>query len=182
MTTYLLAAVVLVGLVGALNLVLTFGVIRRLREHDRALASHPAATRPAGRALSPGMTVADFTAVTVDGAPLTRAQLTGRTAVGFFSTTCAPCLERFPEFVDYARAFAGGRDRVLIVVVAERAEDAEDFVDRADAVARVVLERYDGPVASAFAVDSFPALLVVDDGTVVTTGSTLDTLPAATLR
>ncbi|MEV0597251.1 TlpA family protein disulfide reductase [Nonomuraea cavernae] len=174
MTPYLLAGVVLVGLIGALNLILIFGVIRRLREHEKALAVRPASDQ----ILPIGGAVGDFTAVTVDGDPLTRAHLTGRTAVGFFSTTCAPCLERLPEFVDYARAFSGGRDQVLVVVVTRQPEEAQDFVGQARSVARVVVERYEGPIATAFAVTAFPTLAVVDEGTTVAGGTTLEDLTA----
>ncbi|MEU4834042.1 TlpA disulfide reductase family protein [Streptosporangium sp. NPDC023615] len=180
MTPYLLAAVVLVGIVGALNLVLTFGVIRRLREHDKSLAAHSTAGS-ANLRLSPDGRIPDFTAITVDGDPFTRAQLTGRNAVGFFSTTCAACLERLPEFVEYARTFPGGRDRVLVVVVAEQPDEASvNLIAQARPVARVVMERYDGPIAAAFAVGAFPTLALVDDDTVVADGSTLQALSAAT--
>ncbi|MDA0631857.1 TlpA disulfide reductase family protein [Nonomuraea sp. MCN248] len=176
MTPYLLAGVILVGLIGALNLILTFGVIRRLREHDRALAGHSAPDQ----GVRVGGAVRGFTAVTVDGDPLTRAHLTGRTAVGFFSTTCAPCLERLPEFVDHARAFPGGRDQVLVVVVTSRPEEAQDFVGRARSVARVVVERFDGPIAGAFGVTAFPTLALVEEGMIVAGGTTLEDLTAKT--
>ena len=65
----LTAAVVAVGVLCLADLLLTFGVIRRLRQHSALLASRgdaPVATR-----LSIGESPGPFTAVTTDGVDLT---------------------------------------------------------------------------------------------------------------
>jgi hypothetical protein len=179
---YLTAAMIFVGVIGLLNLVLTYGVIRRLREHDAALASRP--HMPGFDVMVPaGTAVADFGTHTVDGAPVSNADLTGHTVVGFFSTTCEPCRDRLPDFATHAATVPGGPDRVLAVVVSDSvAADtsvADLFVARLRPVARVVTEQYDGPIGKAFGVQAYPALAVVADGTVVASGDSLDALAAA---
>jgi hypothetical protein len=179
---YLTAAVVFVGVIGLLNLVLTFGVIRRLREHDAALASGP--SMPGFDIMVPvGTAVADFQTHTVDGTPVSNADLAGHTVVGFFSTTCEPCRDRLPEFVTHAATVPGGPDRVLAVVVTDSvdvdASVADPFLARLRPVARVVTEQYDGLVGKAFGVQGYPALATVVDGTVTASGGSLDDLAAA---
>lgn len=177
--SYVLAGAVLVGLIGVLNLLFTFGVVRRLREHERLLAERAAGGLGAEVMPAAGSGVEDFAASTIEGDRLSLAELAGRTVVGFFSTSCAPCRERLPAFVEYVAGFPGGRDRVLVVVVAEPGE-AELFVAQARSVARVVVEPIGGPVAAAFGVRGYPTLAVVEDGVVVASGPDLDVLLAVT--
>jgi cytochrome oxidase Cu insertion factor (SCO1/SenC/PrrC family) len=179
---YLTAAVMLVGFIGLLNLLLTFGVIRRLREHDTALASRPSMPGP-DIMVPAGTEVSDFETQTVDGTPVSNADFTGHTVVGFFSTTCEPCRDRLPEFVTHAATVPGGRDRVLAVVVSDSVDAdpsvADLFVAQLGPVARVVTEQYDGPIGKAFGVQGYPALAAVVNGTVVAAGNSLNDLAAA---
>lgn len=159
---YLAAAVVLVGLLALLNLVLTFGVIRRLREHTAMLSSSsqmPALMRPVGEHAE------EFVATTTEGDLVSRETLVGRTLVAFLSSTCQPCRERMPEFIELAAGFDGGRDQVLAVVGSTGGDDptAREYAERLGAVARVVVEPERGPVATAFGVNGFPAFGVVGE-------------------
>jgi len=79
--------------------------------------------------------------------------------VAFFSPTCQPCREKMPVFVDYARAFPGGRERVLAVVVGDT-RDATSFVAALHPVARAVVENPGGTVSSAFNVQAYPTVLM----------------------
>jgi hypothetical protein len=159
---YLAVATVLVGLLCVLDLVLTLGVIRRLREHTELLSKQN--TNDFRPNLTVGGEVGEFVTSTVDGERLTRHALLGgapdQTLVGFFSPSCRPCEEKLPKFVDFARAMPGGRSRVLAVVVGEPDESAT-LVAELGEVARVVLEGYDGPLGSAFRVKGYPAALLV---------------------
>ncbi|MFE7571789.1 TlpA disulfide reductase family protein [Streptomyces sp. NPDC057539] len=156
---YLIAAVVFVGLLCTLDLILTLGVIKRLREHTELISNLN------GRAsLGIGEEVGAFEAATVDGAPMTRELLTRETLVGFFSPSCAPCREELPKFVNHARAMPDGRNQVMAVVVGD-ADRAAAMVAELRPVARVVVEEHnDGPLASAFQVIAFPTVLTVADG------------------
>jgi thiol-disulfide isomerase/thioredoxin len=171
---YLIASVVFVGILCGVNLLLTFGVVRRLREHAELLAGTP---RPVDNdsPVPVGSVVGEFSVTTADGEVVTRDSLDGGTVVGFFSPGCGPCEELLPRFVEYAASEAV---RVVAVVAAPDMQAGEMAAQLAP-VARVVVEgAFGGPVSTAFGVRGYPALCVVDgDGTVIAGGSTMDALP-----
>ncbi|MEU5427843.1 redoxin domain-containing protein [Streptomyces olivoreticuli] len=173
----LIAAVVLVGSLCTLDLLLTLGVIKRLKEHT-ALLSKMAAGSPGRPPVVPvGQEVGDFTAVAVGGEVLTRESLAGETLVAFFSPSCEPCHEMLPKFVAHARAVSGGRDQVLAVVVGTP-DRAEEQVAELAPVARVVVESgSDAKVSDAFGIKGFPTLLEIarnEDGRQVVAGNQVD--------
>jgi peroxiredoxin len=175
---FLTAIVALVGAVCLLDLVLTLGVMRRLREHADLLARSSAADGPArDPMLAAGEVAAPFHAVDTTGEPVTRDALTGRTLVGFFTPDCDACTERMPGFLAEAAAFPGGRAQVLAVVAAG-AEDASAYRDRLAGVARVVVEPHRTGVAKALGVRGFPTFCVLDGtGRVIETGLPSDRSP-----
>lgn len=177
---YLVAAVVVVGLLGLVNLLFAFGVVRRLREHTDLLDK--LGNRSGGEAgavmLEAGSTVEEFDTVTVDGDRVSRADLVasaGTTLVGVFSPGCSACEAQLGEFVEYAAAHPGGRDRTLVVVVGPDAESAS-YVERLEASARVVREDRDAPggsggsLSKALGVRGFPAFALVDGDQVRASG------------
>ncbi|PNG20444.1 TlpA family protein disulfide reductase [Streptomyces cahuitamycinicus] len=155
---YLIAAVVLVGVLCALDLVLTLGVVKRLREHTQLIAG----VRDAGRTCKGvGEEIGEFAVTTVEGEPLTREALGADTLVAFFSPTCRPCKEKLPQFVEYARTVPGGRDRVVAAVVGDLDVNTE-MVDTLRSVARVVVEKNnEEPLGTAFGVMGFPSVVRV---------------------
>ncbi|MFG2287657.1 TlpA disulfide reductase family protein [Streptomyces sp. NPDC048595] len=160
--SFLIAAVLLVGTLCTLDLVLTLGVIKRLREHSEQLSG---ASGPGGRFdtldMAVGEEVGEFDTSTVDGERLTRGMLAADTLVAFFAPGCRPCREKLPAFVDHARSLPGGRAQTVAVVVGEPA-DAAAFVAELSPVARVVVEAGpDEPLSAAFRARSFPTLLRV---------------------
>ncbi|WP_149259647.1 redoxin domain-containing protein [Actinomadura sp. K4S16] len=173
---YLAAGVVFVGALCAFDLVLTLAVVRRLREH--------AALLDGGRAqvpfTPPGTSLPEFSAPGLDGTAVTRAFFTEPTIVGLFSTTCAACRERLPEFTERVRGLDARR--VLAVIEGER-DDAEPFTAALTPVATVVVEPVKGPVNTAFGHPASPSFYVVGQDAVVTS-STLTpaglSLPART--
>lgn len=159
---FLVAAMVLIGLLAGLNLLFTYGVIRRLREHTRRLDG-----LPAGGHAEPDLIL---------GPGARPGAVPGVLLVGFFSPTCPPCREQAPRFV--ARAAAVGRERVLAVAVGTP-DETRDLVAQFEPVAQVVVETEDGPLHQAFGVHGYPAVCVLDgDGRIVASGSTVDPLPA----
>ena len=173
---YYLATAVIIALIGtAANLLLTFGVIRKLREHDSLLAGTASgrsdATAPAGA------TVAAVTATTVDGLAVSSRHAGGTLLVGFFSPGCEPCEERIPEFIRYHERTGV---EALAIVVGDEAEGRSHLTNLAGHV-DVVVEPRDGTFATAFQVTSYPALCLVDPaGVVLAGGNTFDDLPALT--
>lgn len=164
---YLAAAAVLVGLLAAVNLLLTIGVVRRLREHTAELGELRKRGAAGGGevALKVGAPVGEFAATSVEGRTVTRDTLGDRPLVGFLSPQCRPCKERLPAFVDFAATRPGGRDRLLAVVVGT-GEEAAELVEKVRRVATVVVEPDGGPIQQAFAVTGFPAFVLVEQGVV----------------
>ncbi|MFD6567044.1 TlpA family protein disulfide reductase [Micromonospora profundi] len=182
MNDVLLTAVVVVGALGCLNLLLLFGVIRRLRALTEQLAvSAPADSLGPARP-SVGERLPSFTARTLTGEPITEDfAASGETYLGFFSTGCAPCVEHLPRFVELVAA--AGPDRVLVVIdddgrdLAERAR----FIELAERAGRVVVESPMGPVSSAMGVDRLPTMVSVRDGVVSANVQDIQQFTAPTL-
>ncbi|GII62209.1 hypothetical protein Skr01_22940 [Sphaerisporangium krabiense] len=159
---FLIAAVACIGLLCLLDLILTLGVIKRLREHTELLATRPSGGAPMYPAV--GEEVGEFSTATVEGRRLSRADLDDETLVGFFSPECQPCKEKLPGFVEFARSLSGGRERVLAVIVSA-GDDPGPFLAALSPVARVVVEEPGGALSGAFMVGAYPALLrVTKDG------------------
>jgi thiol-disulfide isomerase/thioredoxin len=177
---YLIATVVVVvvvvGVLCVLNLLLTWGVIRRLREHTELLAQRPAEFPDiVARA---GSTVGGFTATTVDGDALIADDLATGTLVGFFSPGCGACVEQLPRFVDAAAAHPGGRNRVLAVVVGAE-EDVAGQVAALSPKARVVVAEHGSEIEKAFGVTGYPGYALIGAARVVMVSGGLDAVAAA---
>lgn len=167
---YLIAAVVVVGVLCVLNLLLTYGVVRRLREHGELLALGPAAVP--NLMVGAGSVVGAFTAITVDGDEVGADDLAPGTLLGFFSMGCSGCLRELPRFVDAAAAHPGGRDRVLAVVIAAD-EDTAEQVGVLSPRARVVVAPPGAEIEKAFGVTGYPAFALLGEGRVVTASGML---------
>ena len=163
---YLAAAVVVVGVLCLLDLLLTFGVIRRLREHEEKINRSAPLAVPPPTGLTPAERVGAFTVVTTGGELVSGAA--GLQGAAFFSTSCSVCPERVGPFAAYLAGHRVARDSVLAVVVGP---GVPPYLDRLAGVARVCVEQDDGEVGKAFKIQGFPAFCLLDaDGTVVTSG------------
>ncbi|MEU3077352.1 hypothetical protein [Streptomyces laurentii] len=96
----LVTLVALVGVLGILNMIFTFGVVRRLREHTEMLTARNRVQGSGPKVmLGEGETVGAFTAVTVEGATLTQDDLADSTTlVGAFAYGRSSCDERLSSF------------------------------------------------------------------------------------
>lgn len=155
------------GVVGALcvlDLLLTFGVVRRLREHGELITRINVPDVPV-IGVAAGESPSTFSAVSTRGDLLTGPGELRMAA--FFSTTCSICPERVPSFVAYLKDHGIARDTVLAVVRGPQAEPPAYLARLADA-ARVCLEQEDGELAKSFKVVGYPAFCLLDgDGVVL---------------
>jgi hypothetical protein len=168
---YLAGGAVLVGAIAIVNLLLTVGVIRRLRQHTELISANQPQLAP-DLMVGVGESPDDFSVLATDGQPVTRELLADGQLVGFFSPTCEPCKELAPRFVERAARVPADRARALAVVVGHP-DEVGDMVTRFEPVARVVVEPGPeaGTVTNAFKVKGFPAVCTLDGtGTVVATG------------
>jgi thiol-disulfide isomerase/thioredoxin len=177
---FLVAAVVVLAVLFLVNLLFTFGVIRRLREHTELL-DKLGTPGPSSVMRMAGESVEDFVTVTADGEPVSLTAEDGEVLVAAFSTTCAPCKAKLPGFVEYAQRHSGGRGHVVALVLGDDDEGAAPFVEQLSPVARVIRDSDDGPAPKALGLHGFPAFAVVGtDGVVRASGSDLSALPPIT--
>lgn len=170
----LIAAVTLVGCLCLLDLLLTFGVIRRLREHN-ALLSTAGLGAPEPVGLSAGELPAAFSSVTTDGE--TVSGTSGLRIVAFFSSRCSVCPEKAPPFADYLNAHGIRRDSVLAVSVGPGDVPAP-YLCGLTGAAKICVEEEDGNIAGAFKVSAYPAFVLLDaDGAVAMSGHDPAALP-----
>ncbi|MET9146960.1 MULTISPECIES: hypothetical protein [unclassified Streptomyces] len=172
---WLIASVVFVGLLCVLNLVLTYGVIRRLsRRADGADSRSPDIPRSV---LAAGATVGSFSARDADGGALTRDDLSEGQLVTFMSPGCPACEELLPLVAE--RAGGHGPGRVLAVVVRDAGKDdsgdgVRAYLERLAPVARVVTCDFGDELTNAFALTGVPAYVEMGrGGRVANSGRTL---------
>lgn len=165
------------GIVGALcvlDMLMTFAVIRRLREHTELLRNNDPFDLPVV-SLAVGQMPEAGPQVTLAGEPLSG--LAGFRLAGFFSSSCPVCPERVAPFAAYATEHQLGKDSVLAVIVGS-ADETPPYLDQLTAVAHVCAEGHRGELGAAFGVMAFPAFCVLDDnGAVVASGFDPATLP-----
>ncbi|PBC86933.1 AhpC/TSA family protein [Streptomyces sp. KS_16] len=176
---FLIPALVLVGALCVLDLILTLGVVKRLRDHTALLANTSAVDT---YTINVGEHVGEFTSSSVDGEEVTHQLPEEDTLVAFFSPTCGPCKDKLPKFVEHVERRGIARERVLVAIVGD-AEESRGFIEQLSPVARVVSERSDGLLTAAFKVKAFPTVLTVSPdgvgGTVVTDNDVRLDAPAA---
>ncbi|SCL73734.1 TlpA family protein disulfide reductase [Micromonospora peucetia] len=160
----LTVAVVLVAALGLLNLVLTLGVVRRLREHTELLSDRQ--SQPPAVMLEAGSAPGDFVSTTVDGEVRTRADLPPMTLVAFMTPSCEHCAEQVPLLIDRARTMPGGAEHVWIVVVGKGGE-TEAYAAQFAGLATVFIEPGSGALPLAFGVKGYPAFGLLDERGVV---------------
>ncbi|MER5965231.1 hypothetical protein [Streptomyces sp. NPDC002057] len=141
MSTTATVVICINAVIGVLNLFLLLALARRITGGEHAGHSHggeAAVTVPENR-LADGSPVPAFRVTTREDGALATTDLTGATAIGFFSTTCRPCREQAPGFARVAASLPGGRDGAVAVVTGS-GPVAEDLVKLLSPVARVVVE------------------------------------------
>ncbi|GAB1513087.1 TlpA family protein disulfide reductase [Actinophytocola sp. KF-1] len=161
--TVLTTAVVLLAVVTALHLLLTFGLVARLRElqHGAGLpAKDPDLPQP-------GRVVAPFSVTDLDGAELTEADLAGPVQVGFFAAGCAPCT----TLSDWLAAEPPATRFIALIDGDPAADTTQRLIEKLSRLGRVALIGVEHPAITAFAVTSFPTLLHLESGVVTASGA-----------
>ncbi|MFF0868988.1 thioredoxin family protein [Nonomuraea sp. NPDC003560] len=152
---------VAIGLLSALslfNLLLLFGVIRRLRQLSES------ARQPARLAV--GDTIDDFSAVTTRNKMVTAGSLQDGTVVAFMSPTCEPCKEILPTYMEFA---SSSQTPTLTVMLTTDADAVEDL-GRLESVGDVAVEPVQGAISTAFGVTSTPTFITVVSGKIADFG------------
>jgi hypothetical protein len=115
----------------------------------------------AGTLPLPGTPVPEFDAVSVDGEPVDRGSFAGTERVfAVLSTGCGACEEQL-------RALAESGPGLVprpVVLVAGAPADRTPMVAQLHRDAVVIEEPRNGPVAAAFELSEFPAMMLIRDG------------------
>ncbi len=180
---FVIVLTILFGALSSFNIILTMGIVRRLREMN---AKERTVTAPKGDMPSvmrtEGEQVEAFEGVTVRNEPVSEQFLSvGPVLTGVFAYGCSSCHERIPEFISLIKSQGFDRDRVLVILVGKHADFTEEL-PLLDPIATVIVEGRQGPVARALGVKAYPALAVIGaDGMVRTSGPGVESLtPVAT--
>ena len=174
--TLLAVAVALTACLCVFNLVLTYAIIRRLREHGELLSKRPGLSDPDSVVHPAGTVVSPVRAVTVEGEAIVVGEAGRQTLVGFFTPRCPACIERLPEFVSLAAGMPGGAADVVAVTIGAP-EETGDLRAGLAAVALVVNEQDGGPLGKALGVQGYPAFALLDSSTIVAGGFELNDFP-----
>ena len=154
----LAAAVTFSSALGLLNLILAYGIIRRLRAEQR---SSPSGSFPLPDAESLGAALEEFTVRLENGREISPDTLAEGTVAAFFAPGCAPCAELLPHFVETVARSGRRADEVLAVVVPGK-EGSAEYAARLDTVATVVTDDNARTVEVAFGVNAYPVVCRVE--------------------
>ncbi|MER7788550.1 TlpA disulfide reductase family protein [Streptomyces sp. NPDC097640] len=169
---FLIAAVVVLAVLLLLNLLLTFGIIRKLR----AGQADPYAADDL--MLPTGSRMPEFEAETLDGERIS-AETLRNALIGFVSTTCSACKDQLPHFVEVARTHQE-LGRTVVTFVHGDEENARELAEPLRGLGHVVIEDADeGPTEKAFRVEGYPVFGIVDaTGTLTASSISAKRLPA----
>lgn len=176
---FVVAGLVLVGVLCLIDMLLTFAVLRRLREHSARLAEIPEFTMNGGPEYSAkfaGLPLPEFSARAVDGAEVSTPSMRGRPGlVAVFSAGCGPCRDQYPVFA----AWAGVADaNAMALVTGADSTEAAEMTGRLADVSVVVAGAEADALADRLGVTVFPTFLQVDDaGVVVKAETNLSMIP-----
>jgi hypothetical protein len=162
MTGILTAVVVVVGVVAAADLLLSFAIIRRL-----AHVEERGGGRAGGNHGSPaiGHQVGEFRAELLSGGDFTRAGLAGtRALVVFMMTGCEPCKRVLAELRELPAPLPF--PLYILITVTQRDSDALGMTAGLPEGAHIGVVSADDAVTRAFAIDGYPTTLDVEDGVV----------------
>jgi hypothetical protein len=126
----------------------------------------------------PGTPVPEFFAVSADGEQVSRDAFAGAERVlAVLSIGCGSCGEQIPAL----RELGASGALQPVVVVTGAPEDRAPLVARLDGRAVVIEEPDRGPVAEAFEISEFPAVLLIRDGVIQQAGHGVEAmLPSLT--
>ncbi len=164
---FMAIAVALVGALGMLNLLLSIGVVRRLRQHTELLGDRVSADGDvAASAVSVGTRIGAVRARSTLGADLVFEEDAEPLLVAVLSPDCSPCRERLPLVLEHVDR--NPQARVLAVVIEEGGLEAE-MVGLLEPVVPVVVEPWGGALPRLFEVEGTPSFVTVTHGVVTAT-------------
>jgi hypothetical protein len=153
-------ALIIVALIAAGTFALVLVLARRLRAVvDRVNLFLPVSE---GHLPDPGTPLPDFNATAVDGTPVSRSDIDGTDRiVAFLTTECSSCYDQVPALATLDRTWPAP-----VVVIIGTAQRRAEMVAALAEHAVVIEEEDDGPMATAFDIHEFPAVLLTGTGVI----------------
>jgi peroxiredoxin len=153
------AVVLLLTIVVVGNLLLTWGMVRRLRNLQEQVGL---AFGPLQNGLAPGDPAPDFFAVTASGDRVTRDELVrSETVLAFFSPTCSACESHIPSVRQLA-GLAPGSGPAVVAVVDGRVDESSHLVDEMEGdVVMVFAPRSENDLLEDYRVNAYPSYYVI---------------------
>jgi hypothetical protein len=172
MTNATLALAAIALAVSLLSLLVSIGVIRRLREYS----SHSGAFPGFDSGPRPGAPLPEFTASTVLGDSIAAADFAnGNGCIAFLSASCEACKSQFPLLGRYVDGLSIEHCRSLVVVAGD--PNGESTYAREGArFAQIVLEPESEALVRAFEIRGFPTVIGVRDGQVMVSAPVVEAL------
>lgn len=164
MIPVLTAAVILVGVVAAADLLLSFALVRRLSALQERGAGGATPGAPA-----PGHKIGDFRVDLLAGGEFTADHLRQESAmVLFLSPHCEPCKKVIAELEHMPVPLS----RPMYVMIAGDAQDDAVLAVAAGMPdgARVGAISHEDEIMKAFVIDGYPTIVTTADGTVLASG------------
>jgi thiol-disulfide isomerase/thioredoxin len=163
----LLAMCVVAGAIGLLNVILTLGLVGRVRLLQEVVQE---GTFPDPDLPKPGEPVGSFAVTASDGKPLSSQDLQGdATLVGFFTSGCKPCADLRTELV----RTPPGLPFIAFVVGDDDDPEADEIVQTLSRLGSVARTQPDDAVTRAFRPSGFPTLIRTERGAVAASGHRL---------
>jgi hypothetical protein len=169
-------AVIALALLVLVDLLLTFAILRRLREHEERLSQ--LSERPVGGP-EIGQPLPRFETVTVDGGLLdSTALLGGESVVAVFSTSCHGCEQQAPRFVEVASQMALTGRRIITLLIDDGQQEDHPLRQVLSRAGLLVIESHDGSLKAAIGPQLLPSYyLFTAEGLLVAKAPSVDALP-----
>ncbi|SDK94478.1 redoxin domain-containing protein [Streptomyces indicus] len=160
---FVIAGLVLVGVVAALNTVLLVVILRRWQELEAVRRRDGFA----GQGPQPGDELPEFSATAVSGRTLNRDGLrSGELLLGVFSHDCPSCTDSLPDFAAQAESARAAGGRAVALVMGDEAGESELAALLVGTADEIVLPPEAAPLFKALRVPAFPTILRYRDGVV----------------
>lgn len=148
-------------LVGALGVVLCFGVLSQVSCQPQAGTNEPVSDAAANRARRKVKAPA-FSLTSLDGRAISLEQMRGKVVLlDFWATWCPPCVISAPELEKLADAYEGRPVVVISVSLDERRDAVELFVERMG-ISNVVAMAGRSNIDTAYGVSALPMFVLID--------------------
>ncbi|QIS20687.1 hypothetical protein [Nocardia terpenica] len=163
------AYIAVLTIIVVFQLLVTYGLVRRLRVHTDLLNE---LIDENTLALAPGTPIPAFATHTTDGAALTDRDVRHPAAIALLEVDCPHCRTNLPDFLAYVRGAGFARENVLAVVATRDSTDPAErdaMLETLSAAATLVCESgEDAVIGTALNAQAYPTFYLTDADATIT--------------